>query len=425
MSGLASRNTIVAGTILLLAVTGGVFFLAPYGSLEPIKVGILHSETGTMAISEKSVRDATLLAIEEINERGGLLGRKIAPVVVDGASDSRTFAAAAERLIVEEHVSVVFGCWTSASRKSVLPIFEEHQHLLFYPVQYEGLEQSPNIVYTGAAPNQQLVPAVKWCFDELNARRFFLVGSDYVFPRTASEIMTAQITALGGAVVGERYLLLTRSDHGAIEAIVKEIVDVRPDVILNTINGESNVAFFQQLRAAGVTPEDIHTMSFSIAEDELRSMDAQAMAGDYTTWNYFQSIQRKENEAFVANFRRKYGGHRVTDDPIEAGYFGVHLWAQAVQDAGTDNVAAVRKRLSNQSYPAPGGIVSIDPENQHTWKTVRVGRIRSDGQFDIVWTSENPVRPLPFPDSKSRLQWEESLAELFERWDKSWANPGP
>jgi urea transport system substrate-binding protein len=377
---------------LVLAVAA-VFFLTAFGTPEPIKVGILHSETGTMAISEKSVRDATLLAIEEINERGGLLGRQIAALVVDGASDSKTFAAAAERLIVEEKVSVVFGCWTSASRKSVLPVFEEHQHLLFYPVQYEGLEQSPNIVYTGAAPNQQLVPAVKWCFDELQARKFFLVGSDYVFPRTANEIMTSQITALG--------------------------------VILNTLNGETNVGFFQQLRDAGVRPEDIHTMSFSIAEDELLSLNPQAMAGDFATWNYFQSIPRKENQEFVANFRRKYGEERVTDDPMEAGYFGVHLWAQAVKDAGTDDVADVRQKLSNQSYPAPGGIVSIDPENQHTWKTVRVGRIRTDGQFDIVWTSENPIRPLPFPDSKSRRQWDESLAELFERWDKSWANPGP
>jgi urea transport system substrate-binding protein len=424
VSGLARRNTIAAIIILMLAAVGSVLILAPYDR-EPIKVGILHSDTGTMAISERSVRDATLLAIEEINERGGLLGRPIAPVIMDGESDSRTFAVAASRLIVEEHVSVVFGCWTSASRKSVRPVFEKHEHLLFYPVQYEGLEQSANIVYTGAAPNQQLIPAVKWCVDALSARSFFLVGSDYVFPRTANEIMRAQITALGGTVVGERYLLLTGGSDKVIESIVDEIVDARPDVILNTINGESNVEFFDQLRVAGVTPDEIPTMSFSIAEDELLSMDPQAMAGDYATWNYFQSIQRKENEEFVANFQRRYGEHRVTDDPMEAGYFGVHLWAQAVQDAGTDDVARVRKKLSNQSYAAPGGIVSIDPENHHTWKTVRVGRIRTDGQFDIVWTSENPVRPLPFPGSKSRQEWEASLAALFENWNMSWSNPGP
>jgi urea transport system substrate-binding protein len=424
VSGLAWRNSIVAGIVLMLASVGGVLILASDGQ-QPIKVGILHSDTGTMAISERSVRDATLMAIEEINELGGLLGRPLQPVVMDGASDSAAFATAAQRLIVEENVSVVFGCWTSASRKSVLPVFESQQHQLFYPVQYEGLEESENIVYTGAAPNQQLVPAVKWCLDALGAKRFFLVGSDYVFPRTANEIMTAQITALGAAVVGERYLLLTGSGDDVIESIVNEIVDVKPDVILNTINGEGNVAFFERLRAAGVTPDDIPTMSFSIAEDELLSMDPETMAGDYATWNYFQSIQRTENAEFVANFRRVYGEHRVTDDPIEAGYFGVYLWAQAVQDADTDDVDEVRKKLSNQSYPAPGGIVSIDPENHHTWKTVRVGRIRNDGQFDIVWTSDHPVRPLPFPDSKSRQQWAESLAVLYERWGERWANPGP
>jgi urea transport system substrate-binding protein len=424
VSGLAGRNSIIAGIVMVLASVGGVLILASDGQ-QPIKVGILHSDTGTMAISERSVRDATLMAIEEINELGGLLGRPLQPVVMDGASDSEAFAAAAQRLIVEENVSVVFGCWTSASRKSVLPVFESQQHLLFYPVQYEGLEESENIVYTGAAPNQQLVPAVKWCLDALGAKRFFLVGSDYVFPRTANEIMTAQITALGAAVVGERYLLLTGSGDDVIESIVNEIVDVKPDVILNTINGEGNVAFFERLRAASVTPDDIPTMSFSIAEDELLSMDPETMAGDYATWNYFQSIQRTENAEFVANFRRVYGEHRVTDDPIEAGYFGVYLWAQAVQDADTDDVDEVRKKLSNQSYPAPGGIVSIDPENHHTWKTVRVGRIRTDGQFDIVWTSDHPVRPLPFPDSKSKQQWAESLAVLYERWGERWANPGP
>jgi urea transport system substrate-binding protein len=425
MGRFASRTSVLTGAILLLVAVGGGGLRARFRPVEPIKVGILHSESGTMAISETSVRDATLLAIEEINERGGLLGRRIEPVTVDGASNSKAFAAGAARLILEENVSVVFGCWTSASRKSVRPVFEEHDHLLFYPVQYKGLEQSPNIVYTGAAPNQQLVPAFKWCFDELGARQFFLVGSDYVFPRTANEIMKSQINALGGEVVDERYLLLTGSGADAIEAIVQGIDRAKPDVILNTINGDTNVAFFERLRAAGVTPGDIPTMSFSIAEDELRNMDPSTIAGDYATWNYFQSIEREENAAFVASFKQKYGADRVTDDPIEAGYFGVHLWAQAVEDAGTDDIAQVMKKLAYQSYPAPGGIVSIDPDNQHTWKTVRVGRVRTDGQFEIVWTPENPVRPLPFPDSKSRSQWEASLAALFDGWNGNWANPGP
>ena len=406
---------------VLLAVAIGAYFVSARVSSKPIRVGILHSETGTMANSEKSVRDATLLAIEELNQQGGLLGRKIEPVIADGASDWPTFAAEARRLIVEEKVSVVFGCWTSASRKTVIPVFEEHNHLLFYPLQYEGLEQSPNVVYTGAAPNQQLVPGVKWCFDNLGARRYFLVGSDYVFPRTANEIMKIQLAALRGEVVGEQYLQLGSVD---VEAIVNSIIASQPDMILNTINGDSNVAFFRQLRAAGVTPDKIPTMSFSIAEDELRHLDPKTMVGDYATWNYFQSIQRTENDSFVALFKARFGPDRVTDDPIEAGYFGVHLWAQALRDAGTDDVSAVRKHLASQSYPSPGGIVSIDPDNQHTWKTVRVGRIRADGQFDIIWTSERPVRPLPFPDLRTRAEWEKFLADLYIGWNSNWANTG-
>ena len=387
----------------------------------PIKVGILHSESGTMAISEQSVRDATLLAIEEINQNGGLLGRRIEPIVADGKSDWDTFAKEAERLITEEKVSVVFGCWTSASRKTVKPIFEKHNHLLFYPLQYEGLERSSNIVYTGAAPNQQILPAVKWCIETLKARRFFLVGSDYVFPRTANEIMRAQITALRGEVLDEQYILLGSK---VVKPVVDRIVELQPDVILNTINGDSNVAFFEQLRAAGITPDKIPTMSFSIAEDELRSMDAKQMAGDYAAWNYFQSIERKENKSFVARFRKRYGDDRVTDDPIEAGYFGVYLWAQAVRDAATDDVSSVRLKLGNQSMAAPEGIVSIDPDNQHTWKTVYVGQIRDDGQFEVKWSSERPVRPVPYPVYKSIDDWETFLAKMYDGWNGNWANPG-
>lgn len=419
---LRTSNDLLIGILIggvtasaLLSFTGGCV------SQEPIKVGILHSDTGTMAISERPVRDATLLAIEEINASGGLLGRKIEPIVVDGRSDPQSFAAEAERLIAEEQVSVVFGCWTSATRKTVRPVFEKHDHLLFYPVQYEGLEQSPNIVYTGAAPNQQILPAVKWCFDVLEARKFFLAGSDYVFPRTANAIIQEQVKALGGEVVGKRYILLGSQD---VDQLVQQIVAARPDVILNTINGDSNVAFFDALRLAGITSNEIPTVSFSVAEVELRGMNARAMAGDYAAWNYFQSVPRQENREFVQRFQAKYGKDRVTDDPIEAGYFGVHLWAQAVEDAGTDAPQDVRRHLPNQSYPAPQGIVSIDAENQHTWKTVRIGRIRADGQFDVVWTSKHPVRPVPFPIYQSRDKWTMFLQDLYEGWGQRWANPG-
>jgi len=406
--------------VILLSAVGLWFFARLPLPIKPIKVGVLHSITGTMAISETSVADATLLAIEEINQRGGVLGRLIEPVIVDGKSDWGTFAREAERLITKEAVSVVFGCWTSASRKTVKPIFEKYDHLLFYPVQYEGLEQSPNIIYTGAAPNQQIIPAVKWVFDHLG-KRIFLVASDYVFPRSANAIIKDQTAALRGTIVGEEYILLGSSD---VKKVVQKIIKEKPSVILNTINGDSNVAFFRELRAAGITPDQIPTLSFSIAEDELRSLGAGQMVGDYAAWNYFQTVASKENSEFVKRFKKRYGAHRVTDDPMEAGYFGVYLWAQAVKEAGDDQVMAVRKALPNQSFNAPGGVVYVDADNQHTWKTVRIGKIRNDGQFDIVWSSEKPVRPVPYPVYRSKLEWDQFLQHLYTGWGNQWSNPG-
>ena len=410
------------GLIVIGAIIGffTYFHSKNEGEASTIKVGILHSMTGTMAISESPVKDSTLLAIEEINETGGLLGKKIEVVIRDGKSDWPTFAKEAEKLISEDIVSVVFGTWTSASRKTVKPIFEKLNHLLFYPVQYEGLEQSPNIVYTGAAPNQQIIPSVKWTFDNIG-KKFFLVGSDYIFPRTANAIIKDIVSALEGEIVGEEYLLLGSSD---VDELVKKIVDTKPDAIFNSINGDSNLAFFKALRAAGITPDKIPTISFSIAEAELQAMGAADFAGDYAAWNYFQSIDSEKNNEFVAKFKKTYGASRVTDDPIEAGYFGVHLWAKAVKDAGTTEIEAVRKALPKQSFEAPEGMVYIDGENQHTWKIVRIGKIRPDGQFEIVWSSEKPIRPVPFPVYRSKVEWNQFLTDLFKSWGDKWANPG-
>ena len=416
------KITVAAFVVLLISAGLWAFLGAPRGpSGPPIRAGILHSLSGTMAISETSVVDATLMAIEEINQQGGVLGREVIPSIVDGASDWPTFAQGAERLITRERVSVVFGCWTSASRKTVKPVFEKHDHLLFYPVQYEGLEQSPNIVYTGAAPNQQIIPGVKWAFDNLG-RRFFLVGSDYVFPRTANAIIKDQVAALGGTIVGEEYILLGSS---AVADVVQKIAESKPDVILNTINGDSNVAFFRALRTAKITPDRIPTMSFSIAEDELRTLGVRQMVGNYAAWNYFQSIDSEENRAFVERFKRKYGPHRVVDDPMEAAYFGVYLWKQAVEEAGTDDVDEVRKAIANQSFSAPEGIVFVDPKNNHVWKVVRIGKIRGDGDFEIVWTSDKPTRPVPYPPYRSKKQWHTFLDDLYRGWGERWANPGP
>ena len=409
--------------LLALALLGGGYATdrALRAPGPPIKVGILHSLSGTMAVSEKAVVDATLLAIEEINARGGLLKRRLlVPVVADGASDGPTFAREARRLIEQEKVQVVFGCWTSASRKTVRPVFEATDHLLFYPVQYEGLETSPNIFYTGAAPNQQIIPAVKWAFDTLG-KRVFLVGSDYVFPRTANAIIRDQVQALRGEVVGEEYLPLGGTDA---KAIVQSIADARPDVILNTINGDSNLAFFAALRAAGITSARIPTISFSISENELLAMDRPALAGDYAAWNYFQSLPAGENQRFLRRFRARFGADRVVSDPMEAAYFGVQLWAQAVQEAGDPAPRATRVALRDQSLHAPEGAVITDPDTQHTWRSVRIGRIRADGQFDIVWDSGKPVRPVPYPIYRSPEEWNEFLAALQRGWGGSWAAPG-
>ncbi len=401
--------------LLLLAVTAGCF----RGEPEPVRVGVLHSATGTMAMSEAAVQEATLLAIGELNAAGGLLGRPVEAVVADGRSDPEQFAAEARRLIGDEGVSVIFGCWTSSSRKAVKPVVELNNHLLFYPLQYEGLEQSPNIVYTGAAPNQQVMPAVSYALRHFGPR-VFLVGSDYIFPRAANRIIRDQVAALGGEVVGEEYVPLGATDFAAA---VSAVAAAQPDVILNTVNGDSNVALFRALRAAGITPERTPTVSFSLGENELAQMGTADKAGDYAAWNYFQAVDTAENRDFIAAFRERYGAERVTSDPMEAAYFGVLLWARAVEEAGTTEPAAVLAKIRGEGMHAPGGLVYVDGPTQHTWKHVRLGRIRPDGQFDIVWSSENPVRPMPFPLLRARGDWEEWLRALHEEWGGQWINP--
>lgn len=387
---------------------------------DPIHVAVLHSLTGTMAFSESPVAESTLLAIDEINQAGGLLGRPIEPILVDGRSDWATFAREAERLITQDNVAVVFGCWTSACRKTVKPIFEKHDHLLFYPVQYEGLEQSPNIIYTGAAPNQQIIPAVHWALESFG-KRIFLVGSDYVFPRTANAIIKDMAQAAGASVVGERYLMLGSNN---VADVVRAIGEAKPDVVFNTINGDTNIAFFHALREAGITSGVTPTMSFSISEPEVLRIGIDRMVGDYAAWNYFQSLSTPENRAFVAAFQQKYGKDRVTDDAMEAAYIGVHLWGKAVAEAGSTHAGPVRRALHHESYVAPEGIVYIDEKTQHMWKTARIGRINTRGQFDIVWTSEQQIRPVPYPIYRSAHEWSAFLQELFEAWGGKWVNPG-
>ena len=364
------------------------------GGEDGIKVGILHSTSGTMAISEKSVVDAEMLAIDEINQAGGVLGKKIIPIVEDGASDWPTFAEKARKLIDQDKVVTVFGCWTSASRKAVLPVFQSKNHMLWYPVQYEGQECSKNIFYTGAAPNQQIEPAVDWLLKN-KGKQFFLVGSDYVFPRTANTIIKAQLEANGGETVGEDYLALGDTE---VLPIISKIKAALPNggVIFNTLNGDSNVAFFKQLQGAGLGPDKYPTMSVSIAEEEVKAIGTEYLKGHYAAWNYFQTVDTPANEKFVKAFKDKYGKDRVTNDPMEAAYIMVYLWKQAVEKAGTaDDLEKVRAAALGQTFDAPEGKVTLD-NNHHLAKVVRIGEVRDDGLFEIVYSTETAVPPIPW-----------------------------
>ena len=394
----------------------GGFFLAP----QPILVGVLHSQTGPIAVSEQAMIDAERLAFEEINAAGGLLGRPIEWIVADGASDWPTFAREADRLIDEEDVTVLFGCWTSASRKSVLPVLEKSDHLLIYPMAYEGLESCPNVIYTGAAPNQQITPAVQWCQSALNARRFFLIGSDYIWPHCVNAIISDQLMGLGVEKVAEKYVPFGSTE---LKSYVQEIVNTQPDVILCSVVGDSAIAFFRELRESGISPDDIPVITFATAEDELRSTNHADMVGHYAAWNYFQSIDSEENRRFVSAFKKRYGADRVTSDVIAAAYNSVYLWANAVRESGNTDVQQVRNALRQQSLNAPEGIIAVDPSTQHTWRPVYIGRIKEDGQFNIVWSSNVSVRPVPYPITRSKTSWDTFVRELHRDWG-GWANTG-
>jgi urea transport system substrate-binding protein len=415
-------NRLTVSTIVL-ALTAALLIWGGRAAVEralPIRVGLLHSNTGSMATSEKSLIDAERLAIEEINAGGGLFGRRVQEFIADGRSDPKVFAQEATRLIEREKVSVIFGCWTSASRKSVKPIVERHNHLLIYPNAYEGLEHSTNIVYTGAAPNQHIIPAVKWAYDHLKARKYFLAGSDHIWSRGVGAVINECLKALEVEVVGEEYLLLGARN---VDSLIGKIKKAGPDVILSTVTGDTNVPFYQKLTAAGLGPKQVPVVAFGIAEEELRTLPVREMAGDYAAWNYFQSLTGQENAAFVAKFKAKYGADTVVSDAIAMAYNSIYLWAQAVKEGETADVTTVRKLIVHQSLGAPEGIVSIDPETQHAWRPASIGRIRDDGQFDLVWSTRTPVRPNPYPGSRTRAEWDQFVEGLFDRWGGNWANP--
>src|SRR5579864_3402221 len=377
------------------------------GKSGTVKIGVLHSLTKTMAISETSLRDAVLMAVEEINAKGGVLGKQIEPVVVDPASDWDLFAEKAKQLLLQDRVAVVFGCWTSVSRKSVLPVFEANKGLLFYPVQYEGEEMSPNIFYTGATPNQQLIPSAQYLMSEEGGskKKFYLLGTDYIFPRTANKILKAFLLSAGvpESKIIEEYTPFGHADYQTIVAKIKDFAKSGDAAVLSTINGDSNVPFYKEFANQGLTADKCPIMVFSVAEDELRSMETEKLVGHLAAWNYYQSIDTPENKKFVENFKaycvRKNlpgGESRVTDDPIEAAYFGVYVWKAAAEKAGSFDVDKVTKATLGLEFDAPGGKKKMHPENHHTFKPVYVGEILEDGQFKIIWKSEGLVEPEAF-----------------------------
>jgi urea transport system substrate-binding protein len=375
---------------------------------DTIKVGVLHSLSGTMAQSETPIKDIVLMGIDEINAAGGVLGKKLEPVVEDPASDWPLFAEKAKKLLVEDKVATVFGCWTSVSRKSVLPVFEKYNGLLFYPVQYEGEECSKNIIYTGATINQQATPAVDYLMSAQggNKKRFYLIGSDYVYPRTTNKVLRLYLTKKKGvkeADIAEEYTPFGHQDYQTIVGKIKRFSSGGSAAVLSTINGDSNVPFYKEFANQGLRSENAPIMAFSVAEDELRGMDTSSLVGHLAAWNYYQSVDTPQNKKFVQAFKAYAkknnlpgGDKRVTDDPMEAAYFGVYIWKQAVEKAKSFEVPAVRKAVYGQEFLAPGGKIKMDEANHHTYKPVLIGEILKDGQFKVVSRSKGLVKAEPW-----------------------------
>ncbi|OWT77334.1 MULTISPECIES: urea ABC transporter substrate-binding protein [unclassified Achromobacter] len=360
-----------------------------------VTVGQLHSATGTMAISETGSIQAERLAIEQINAAGGILGRQIKIIQEDGASDWPTFAEKARKLLVSDKVATVFGCWTSASRKAVLPVFEKENGLLYYPTFYEGLEQSKNVFYTGQEATQQILASLNWLHETKKAKTFYLVGSDYIWPRTSNKIARKHIeNVLKGEVVGEDYFPLGHTQFGSL---INKVKLKKPDVVFADVVGGSNVSFYKQLKAAGVTAEKQKLLTISVTEDELLGIGGENAEGFYSCMKYFQSLDNPNNKKFVAAFKAKYGANAVIGDVTQAAYLGPWLWKMAVEKAGSFDVDKVVAAAPNQEFKdAPEGYVKVDP-NHHLWSRTRVGQIRKDGQFDVVYETKDLIKPDPFP----------------------------
>ncbi|MCP9438282.1 MAG: urea ABC transporter substrate-binding protein [Nitrospira sp.] len=393
---------------MALAAGASLLVGASVQAADTIKVGILHSLSGTMAISETALKETALMTIADINAKGGVLGKKLEPVVVDPASNWPLFAEKARQLLAQDKVAVVFGCWTSVSRKSVLPVFKELNGLLFYPVQYEGEELERNVFYTGAAPNQQAIPAVEYLMskDGGGAKRFFLLGTDYVYPRTTNKILRAFLKSKGVAEkdIEEVYTPFGHTDYQTIVANIKKFAASGKTAVISTINGDSNVPFYKELGNQGLKAKDVPVVAFSVGEEELRGVDTKPLVGHLAAWNYFMSLKNSENDKFIKMYKDWAKKQKlpnadkvVTNDPMEATYVGIHMWKQAVEKAKTTDVDKVIEAMGGQTFKAPSGFtLTMDKTNHHLHKPVFIGEVRADGQFNVVWKTPGPIRAQPW-----------------------------
>ncbi|WP_439609100.1 urea ABC transporter substrate-binding protein [Hydrogenophaga sp.] len=409
----------------MVATLGGLSAL-PAHAQSTIKVGVLHSLSGTMAISETVLKDTVLMAIDEINAKGGLLGKKLEPVVVDPASNWPLFAEKTKQLLTQDKVAVIFGCWTSVSRKSVLPVVEEANGLLFYPVQYEGEELSKNVFYTGAAPNQQAIPAVEYLMskDGGSAKRWVLLGTDYVYPRTTNKILRAFLKAKGvkDEDIMEEYTPFGHSDYQTIIANIKKFASAgKKTAVVSTINGDSNVPFYKELGNAGLSAKDVPVVAFSVGEEELRGVDTKPLVGHLAAWNYFMSVKSPANTEFTKKWAayakaKNIPGHKdkpLTNDPMEATYIGINMWAQAVTKAKSTDTDKVIAAMAGQTFKAPGGFTStMDKENHHLHKPVFIGEVKADGQFNVVWKTPGPVVADPWSDYIAENKGKKNVPEM-------------
>jgi urea transport system substrate-binding protein len=406
---MTNRRNFIKATVLsaALASIGAVSFGAQ--AADTIKVGVLHSLSGTMAISETALKETVLMTIDEINKAGGVMGKKLEPVVVDPASNWPLFAEKARQLLTKDKVAVTFGCWTSVSRKSVLPVYKELNGLLFYPVQYEGEELEKNVFYTGAAPNQQAIPAVEYLMskDGGEAKRFVLLGTDYVYPRTTNKILRAFLKSKGVADedIMEEYTPFGHSDYQTIIAKIKKFAsEGKKTAVVSTINGDSNVPFYKELGNAGLKATDVPVVAFSVGEEELRGVDTKPLVGHLASWNYFMSLKNPENTKFVKLYKDwakkaklPNADKVVTNDPMEATYIGIHMWKQAVEKAKSTDVDKVIAAMGGQTFKAPSGIMSMmDEKNHHLHKSVFIGEVKADGQFNVVWKTPGPIKAQPW-----------------------------